>query len=56
MAAPAVAGCIALLLEREPYLTNMEVKMRLKESADSLGLPVNRQGWGMPNLKRLLHI
>lgn len=54
MAAPAVSGCIALLLEREPYLTNVQVKMRLRESAVSLGLPKNRQGWGMPDLRRLL--
>ena len=29
MAAPAVAGAVALLLEQEPELTNVEVKMRL---------------------------
>ncbi len=54
MAAPAVSGCIALLLEREPYLTNVQVKMRLRESAVDLGFSKNRQGWGMPDLRRLL--
>lgn len=54
MAAPAVAGGIALLLEREPKLTNVEVKMRLKESAVDLGYPMNRQGWGIPDLRKLL--
>lgn len=56
MAAPAIAGAAALLLEREPYLTNVEVKMRLKEAAVDIGLPENRQGWGMPDLRRLLRI
>lgn len=56
MAAPAIAGCVALLLEKEPDLTNVQVKMRLKESAVDLGYPINRQGWGMPDLRRLLQI
>lgn len=56
MAAPAIAGCVALMLEKEPTLTNVQVKMRLKRSAADLGLPVNRQGWGMPDLRKLLDI
>jgi len=56
MAAPAVAGGIALLLEKEPELSNVEVKIRLKEAAVSFGHPVNQQGWGMPDLRRLLRI
>jgi len=54
MSAPAIAGAIALLLEREPGLTNVEVKMRLHESAADLGYPHNRQGWGMPDLRKLI--
>ena len=54
MAAPAVTGAIALLLEKEPSLSNVQVKMRLKEAAVDLGMPVNRQGWGMPDLRRLI--
>ena len=56
MAAPAVSGCIALLLEKEPYLTNVQVKMRLRESAVDLGFPKNRQGWGMPDLRKLVRV
>lgn len=56
MAAPAVAGAVALLLEREPDLTNVEVKMRLKESAVDTGMPKNCQGWGMPDLRRLTRL
>lgn len=56
MAVPAVSGAVALLLEREPLLTNVQVKMRLKEAAVDLGLPKNRQGWGMPDLRILLRL
>lgn len=56
MAAPAVSGCAALLLSACPDMTNVEVKMRLKEASTDLGLPFNRQGWGMPDLRRLLAI
>lgn len=54
MAAPAVAGCAALVLQQEPDLSNIQVKMRLKSCAVDLGLPRNRQGWGMPDLRRLI--
>ena len=54
MAAPAVAGAVALLLGQEPELTNVEVKMRLKEAAVDTGMSKNCQGWGMPDLRRLL--
>lgn len=54
MAAPVVSGCAALLLSKYPQLTNVEVKMRLKESARDLRLPPNWQGWGMPDVERLL--
>lgn len=50
MAAPLVAGAAALLLEREPLLTNEEVKWRLLYSAKDLGEPWSKQGWGMLNL------
>lgn len=56
MSAPAIAGCIALLLEKEPNLNNMEVKIKLRDAAVDLGFPKNRQGWGMPDLRRLLHV
>lgn len=54
MAAPTVSGCAALLLEREPQLSNVQVKMRLREAAVDMGLPHNRQGWGMPDLRKLI--
>ena len=56
MAAPVIAGAVTLLLEKEENLTNTEVKMRLKEASSSIGLPHSRQGWGMPDLRKLLKI
>lgn len=54
MATPVVSGAVALLLERYPELTNLEIKMRIRECADDLGRPKSRQGWGMLNVERLL--
>ncbi len=54
MATPVVSGAIALFLEKYPDMTNVEVKMRLKETAVDLGMPRNRQGWGQIHVGRLL--
>lgn len=54
MATPIVAGAIALLLEKYPCMTNRDVKLRLRERAVDLGLPRNRQGWGLLDVERLL--
>ena len=54
MATPVVAGAAALLLERYPEMSNLEVKIRMKACADDLGRPKNQQGWGKINLERLL--
>lgn len=56
MATPMVSGAIALLLEKEPWLTNVEVKMRLRASARDLGMERNRQGWGIPDIPDLLKL
>lgn len=49
MAAPVVAGVVALLLERYPHYTNKQVKKRLYETAIDLGYDKNYQGWGLLN-------
>lgn len=54
MSTPIVTGCAALLLQREPYLRNEQVKERLHYSAEDLGLSWNMQGWGLLHAKRLL--
>lgn len=56
MATPVVSGAIADLLSKYPDMTNIEVKLRLRESCTDLRLPHNQQGWGLLNVKRLLQI
>lgn len=55
MSTPVVSGGIALLLEKEPDLTNFEVKKRIKRTAKDLGYPHNLQGWGLFELKSFLN-
>jgi len=47
MAAPHVAGVVALILETRPALSVEEVRSILTSSADSLGLPEDQQGAGI---------
>lgn len=54
MSTPRISGAIALLLEREPWLTNVEVKMILRESTRDMGFARNQQGWGEFDLQRFL--
>lgn len=54
MSTPVVTGCIALLLEKYPHMTNRDVKLHLKNTAYDLGYSHARQGWGMVRLDRLL--
>ena len=54
MSTPLVSGGIACLLEKEPQLSNVEVKMLLRESTDDMGLPRNQQGWGKFNCEKLI--
>ena len=54
MSTPIVSGCLALLLEKYPTLTNREVKMHLRSTALDLGYSHTRQGWGLLQCDRLL--
>lgn len=54
MSTPIVSGCIALLLEKYPSLTNKEVKLHLRNTALDLGFTHTRQGWGLIQCDRLL--
>lgn len=56
MSTPQVAGAIALLLEKEPQLSNVEIKMLLRESARDLGYERNRQGWGLFQKDKFLNM
>ncbi|MGW8466622.1 autotransporter domain-containing protein [Pseudomonas sp. CLCA07] len=54
MAAPHVAGSMAVLMERFPYLTGAQVASVLRTTATDLGAPgVDAlYGWGMINLRK----
>lgn len=54
MSCPMVSGAVALLLERYPNMTNLEVKVRLKNAAVDLGRPHACQGWGMLDIPSLI--
>ena len=54
MATPVVSGAAALLLSLHPDLSNLDVKIRMCQSAVDLKLPGSRQGWGFLRIDRLL--
>ena len=56
MSTPLVSGAAALMLEKNPGLTNVQIKMKLKESARDMGLPKNQQGWGELDLERFMEL
>lgn len=50
MATPVVSGAAALLMQGNPEMTNEQCRDRLLFTCTDLGLPWNRQGFGMVNL------
>ena len=56
MSTPIISGAIALLLEKEPYLSPDDIKYMLKLSSTSLNMDPNRQGWGLLNTEKLLNM
>ena len=54
MSTPLVTGAIACALEKNPALTNTDIKTMLMNSADDMGLPQNLQGWGKSNRRKFL--
>lgn len=54
MATPIVSGAAALLLSKEPNLTNEQVKRRLQDCCMDLHMPKMRQGSGLINIRKLL--
>ena len=54
MSTPLVTGAIACALEKDPALTNTNIKTMLMNSADDMGLPRNLQGWGRFNRRKFL--
>lgn len=54
MATPVVSGGLALLLQKNPEISNEEAKIKLLHTARDLGEPWNKQGWGMIQMQKLL--
>lgn len=54
MATPIVSGSAALAFQIFPWMTNEECRRKLQYTATDLGLPWNRQGWGLVNVRGLL--
>ena len=54
MATPVVSGTIACLLSKYPDMTNVEVKLKLRESC--VKSPGTGAGWGLLNVERLLKV
>ncbi len=54
MATPMVSGAIAILLSKYPQLTNVEIKLWLRECCDSVNNERQYCGWGKLNVMRIL--
>lgn len=52
MATPVVSGTVACLLSKYPDMSNVEVKLKLRESCTKS--PGTEAGWGLLNVERLL--
>ena len=52
MAAPVVSGAIACLLSKYPDMSNVEVKLKLRNSC--VKSPGTQAGWGLLNVEKLL--
>lgn len=54
VATPMIAGLACLMLERHKDLTPEQIKNNLLSSCKPLGFEMNLEGFGMPNLSKLL--
>lgn len=52
MATPVISGAIACLLSRYPDMTNVEVKLKLRDAC--VKAPGTESGWGRPDMERLM--
>ena len=51
-ATPVVSGALACLLSKYPDMTNVEVKLKLRESC--MKIPGTESGWGLLNVEQLM--
>lgn len=54
MATPVVSGALACLLSKYPDMTNVEVKLKLRESC--MKIPGTESGWGLLNVEQLMRV
>lgn len=54
VATPMIAGVVCLMLERFPNLTPNQIKTRLLQGCSSIGFDANSEGYGVPNLLKIL--
>ena len=54
MATPVVAGCAALLYEKNPELLSGQIKKIIMANATDLGLDPNKQGAGLLNIRKII--
>lgn len=54
MSTPVISGAAALLLEKYPDMSSLEVKLRFWESCEDVGLPDAWQGHGRIDISRLM--
>ena len=54
VATPMIAGVVALMYERFPRLKPHEAKFRLLRGCQTIGFDANSEGYGVPNLARIL--
>ena len=52
MATPVISGAVACLLSRYPDMSNVEVKLKLRDAC--VKAPGTEAGWGMPDMERLM--
>lgn len=53
MATPVVSGAIAMLLSKHPDMSNVEIKLRLRETCRHIEME-GEQGWGLLQVDRFL--
>lgn len=56
MATPIISGAIACALSKNPYLSNEEVRLLLRDSCIHLNRSTKEQGWGVLDLDKLLEL
>ncbi len=54
MSTPIVTGAIMLMNEKYTGISNLEIKKKIRETCTDMGLPKNKQGWGLLNIGKLL--